>query len=125
MDNTNSLLPQKIRQIQLLLDDKPIGKVGLVSTAFDPQDGIIFKCQQVTSTLNIADLFAKKSLLTLSAKVVREGQEPISLHLRNCTIQNHSFCHNFGNFVADWIQLKYREPTEADYENYLESRFVW
>ena len=125
MDNTNNLLPQKIRQIQLQLDDKPIGKVGLVSTVFDPRDGIIFKCQQVISTLNIADLFAKKSLLTLSAKVVKEGQEPIVLHLPNCTIQNHSFCHNFGSFVADWIHLKYREPTEADYENYLESRFVW
>ena len=125
MDNTNNLLSQKIRQIQLLQDNKVIGQIGLVNTTFDPQDGIVFTCQQVTSILNIADLFAKKSLITLSAKVVKEGQEPITLHLRNCTIQNHSFCHNFGNFVADWIQLKYREPTEADYENYLESRFVW
>lgn len=125
MDSTNNLLPQKIRQIQLLLVDKAIGKVGSVTTSFDPVDGIVFTCKQVISSLNIADLFAKKNLITLSAKVVKEGQEPITLHLRNCTIQNHSFCHNFDNFVADWIQLKYREPTEADYESYLESRFIW
>ena len=87
MDNTNNLLPQKIRQIQLLLADKAIGKVGSVTTSFDPRDGIMFTCQHVTSALNIADLFAKKNLITLSAKVVKEGQEPITLHLRNCTIQ--------------------------------------
>lgn len=125
MDNTNNLLSQRIRQIQLLQDNKIIGQIGLVNTNFDPQDGIIFTCRQVTSILNIADLFAKKSLITLYAKVIKEGQEQITLHLHNCTIHNHSFCHNFGNYVADWIQLKYREPTEADYENYLESRFVW
>ena len=54
MDNTNNLLPQKIRQIQLLLADKAIGKVGSVTTSFDPRDGIMFTCQHVTSSLNIA-----------------------------------------------------------------------
>lgn len=125
MDNMNNFLPQKIRQIQLLLDDKVIGEIGSVTTSFDPNDGIMFTCQSVMSLFNIADLFAKKSLITLSAKVIKEGQEPLVLHLRNCTIQNHSFCHSFGSFVTDWVQLKYREPTEADYESYLESRFVW